>query len=84
MQMLPPPPGHYSNNVSVSGSKHTITIAFSINEGPPNSIVYLPPAVAKMMAMTLRKGLKELEESAGEIMLSEDDYRLMNIHSEDW
>ncbi len=74
----------YADNAGATGSRHTITLRFGMQGEDWHTVIYLPPALAKQISMVLRQGLKEREEEHGEIKLTEEDYKFMDIHQEDW
>lgn len=74
----------YADTALATGRRHTITLHFGLDGEDFHTILYLPPALAKQLSMVLRQGLKKREEEHGEIMLTEDDYKHMDIHQEDW
>lgn len=74
----------YADNAGATGNRHTITLNFGMMGEDYHTVLYIPPALAKQLAMVLRQGLKKREAETGEIKLTEDDYRLMDIHQEDW
>ncbi len=74
----------YADNASATGGRHTITLHFGMQGEDFHTVLYIPPALAKQIAMILRQGLKKREEEFGEIKLLPADYTIMDIHPEDW
>lgn len=82
-----PTPEMYADKFGHMASNHTVHLIFMNSiDGAPTArcIIQLPNAVAKELAMVLRKHIKELEARAGTIALPANEMENLELAMEDW
>jgi hypothetical protein len=86
---FPPPPEFYADSFGTMESVYTFSLVFGVQVGQEAyrevAVVRMSPQHAKMMAILLKRRLKEYEQQVGQIIIPDDLLELKNVDlGRDW